>query len=132
MKRAAKRILIIDDSPLVLELARAALESAGYEVAIAETLESFEEHRKGARPDLILVDVQMPEVFGDDLAATLRGAYGMTLPILLLSSLSEDDLASRSEAANINGYVCKSAGVNVLLARVNEFLATNVEGSAHG
>src|SRR5215470_9816832 len=61
-----KAILVFDDSPFALALTRAALESAGFTVAIAADLSAFEHQRVAFDPDLILVDVQMPEAFGDD------------------------------------------------------------------
>src|SRR5262245_21071923 len=92
-----RRILVIDDSPLVLELTRAALENEGYEVATAMTVDAFEAERKRAPPDLIIMDIQMPEAFGDDLAQTVRGAYAEMAPIVLLSSLNEEELAQRAK-----------------------------------
>ncbi|MBS2013311.1 MAG: response regulator transcription factor [Deltaproteobacteria bacterium] len=119
---APRRILVIDDSPLVLELTRSVLEAAGYVVATAATLDSFEAARRDAAPDLILIDVQMPEAFGDDLAAMLKGGYGEIAPIVLLSSLDEDELAQRAAAAKVNGWVSKRSGFDALVAKVRELL----------
>src|SRR4051812_43147446 len=98
------------------------LEKAGYEVATATNIDTFEAERKKAPPDLIIVDVQMPEIFGDDLASTLRGAYGEAAPIVLLSSLDEEELSSRAAEAEVNGWVTKKAGPGALLAKVTEIL----------
>lgn len=117
-----RSILIIDDSALVLEYTRAVLEGAGYAVATATTVEAFEQERRARAPDLIVVDVQMPEVFGDDLASTLRGAYKVTAPIILLSSLEADELARRAADAEIDGWVTKKSGPEALLAKVREVL----------
>lgn len=126
---ASRRILLIDDSPLVLELTRSALESAGFEVDAAENLDAFEASRAARPPHVIVVDVQMPEAFGDDLAATLRGAYGVDVPILLLSSLPEAELARRARLADVWGYVSKTAGLPSLVSRVKEALATSAGGA---
>lgn len=117
---APRKILLIDDSPLILEVTRAALESAGYQVATAMTLDAFEEHRRRDPPDLIIVDIQMPEIFGDDLASTLRGAYAERAPIVLLSSLDEDELQRRAEESGAHAWVTKRAGMPALLAKVRE------------
>jgi DNA-binding response OmpR family regulator len=116
----SRKILIIDDSPLVLELARYALVDEGYDVSVATTLDEFEALRRSAPPDLILVDVQMPEAFGDDLTALLRGAYSVRVPIFLLSSLGEEELAVRAAAAEATGFISKRAGLDKLVARVHE------------
>lgn len=117
-----RRVLLIDDSALVLEVTRTILQTAGYDVAIAMTVEAFESERREHPPDLIVIDVQMPEVFGDDLAGTLRGAYQVKTPMILLSSLDETELARRAEEAGIEGFVTKRSGPDALLAKVREVL----------
>jgi len=117
-----KAILVFDDSPFALALTRAALESAGFDVAIAEDLSSFERQRVAFDPDLILVDVQMPEAFGDDVASTLRGWHGVQVPILLVSSLDQGELARRAQWAHAAGYICKGAGMPELVRRCRELL----------
>lgn len=117
-----RRVLVIDDSALVLEVTRAVLENAGYEVGSAMTIEAFESERREHPPDLIVIDVQMPEVFGDDLAGTLRGAYQVETPIILLSSLDEEQLSRRAAEANVDGWVTKRAGHDALLAKVRELI----------
>ena len=123
-------ILVIDDSPFVLAVTRVALEEAGYAVAIAEDLVSFERHRVEVSPDLILVDVQMPEAFGDDIASTLRGVRGVKVPILLVSSLDEEELAQRAANAEVAGFVSKRAGLAELVRRVNQVLGSTSTGVA--
>jgi DNA-binding response OmpR family regulator len=125
---ARPRVLVIDDSPLVLEVTRFALESAGFEVDVAADVSSFEAKRSANAPDVIVVDVQMPEAFGDDLAATLRGAYGVQVPILLLSTLPDAELASRAVAAEAWGYVSKRDGLGSLVSSIRKALRVEVTG----
>jgi DNA-binding response OmpR family regulator len=117
-----KTILVFDDSPMILELTRAALEAAGFRVAVADDLATFEQHRGALDPDLILVDVQMPEAFGDDVVLTLREGHGVRVPILLVSSLDETELASRAERSRAAGYIPKAAGMSELVRRCKEAL----------
>jgi DNA-binding response OmpR family regulator/Tfp pilus assembly protein PilZ len=117
-----KAILVFDDSPFALALTRAALEAAGFTVAIAADLSSFERQRVAFDPDLILVDVQMPEAFGDDVASTLRGWHGVQVPILLVSSLDQGELERRAQRAQASGYICKGAGMSELVRRCRELL----------
>lgn len=117
-----RKILLIDDSALVLEFTSAVLQRAGYSVATAMTVAELERQRQENPPDLIVVDVQMPEVFGDDLAGTLRGAYHVKTPMILLSSLDGAELAERAKEAEIEGWVTKSAGPEALLAKVVELI----------
>jgi DNA-binding response OmpR family regulator len=117
-----KGILVFDDSPFALALTRAALEDAGFRVAIAADLSSFERLRATFDPDLILVDVQMPEAFGDDVASMLRGWQGVRVPIVLVSSLDQGELARRAQRAHASGYICKGSGMTELVRRCREFL----------
>ena len=112
---------MMDDSPLFLDIARHALEAAGYEVVTALDLAGLEQAR--SRPvDLILMDVQMPEAFGDDIGMTLRFAHDITTPIYLLSGLEEKDLAERATEAQIDGYISKSQGIESMVSEVRRIL----------
>jgi DNA-binding response OmpR family regulator len=118
-----KKVLVFDDSPFVLELTQLALERAGFAVATAVDLASFEARLIAMAPDLILVDVQMPEAFGDDVASTLRGARDVRVPILLVSNLEELELQRRAYEADVDGWIPKSAGLQELVRRVKELLS---------
>jgi DNA-binding response OmpR family regulator len=119
-----RAVLVLDDSPLILTVTRFALEAAGFEVAAAEDLATFERLRAAFSPDLILVDVQMPEAFGDDVVSTLRGWHGVRVPILLVSGLEEAELARRARAAEASGYVLKEAGMTALVDRCKALLGS--------
>ena len=118
-----KTILIVDDSALVLEMMCAALTSAGYDVLVANNLTQLEEHRTRHRPDLVLMDVQMPEAFGDDVAMVLRAAREVEAPIYLLSTLDDAELRRRAFDAEIDGYISKRIGAAAIVGRVREILA---------
>lgn len=118
-----RRVLVFDDSALTLQLVHDALEGAGFEVVTALDLDSFEAKRSELQPDLILVDVQMPEAFGDDVAATLRGAKGVRVPILLVSNLEPGELAERAQGANADGWISKRQGIQEIVRRVKELLS---------
>jgi CheY-like chemotaxis protein len=117
-----KRILVVDDSPVILAALKHALVEAGYEV---ETRASVEEvGARGAEGfDLILMDVQMPELYGDDVAMALRAERGIRAPIYLFSSLPEDELRERAREARLDGYISKQVGVDGVVAKVQQLLA---------
>jgi DNA-binding NarL/FixJ family response regulator len=117
-----KRILLMDDSEIFLEVARRALEQAGYEVITANDLESFQQARQQKPADLVLMDVQMPEAFGDDIAMTLRFAHDVDTPIYLLSSLNDDELAERVNEAQIDGFISKNIGMDRIVEQVRRIL----------
>jgi CheY-like chemotaxis protein len=117
-----KRIMLMDDSEMFLAVTASALEEAGYEVVCANDLAQLAELRQQRTSDLVLMDVQMPEAFGDDVALTLRHAYGISAPIYLLSSLEEDELAERVKWAGIDGFIPKQLGVEAIVRRVRSIV----------
>jgi len=121
MVSAAKRILLVDDSPVIRASASHALGTAGYQVTVRAAFDELLEHGFDGF-DLILMDVQMPELYGDDVAFTLRGERGVTTPIYLFSSLADSELAGLAADAGIDGYISKSAGLDALVARVHQIL----------
>ncbi len=112
----------MDDSELFLDVAGTALRAAGYDVVCANDLEQFAEVRRQGPSDLVLMDVQMPEAFGDDVAFTLRNAWGIAVPIYLLSNLEESDLAERVAWAGIDGFISKQIGVEAIVSRVRRIV----------
>lgn len=117
-----KTILLVDDSEIQRDIARYALEAAGYEVFTAGTLDELEKQRTRQRLDLIVMDVQMPESFGDDVAAVLKAVRGVKAPIVLFSSLGEIELSERARLAEVEGFVSKSEGLEALVHRIRSLL----------
>jgi DNA-binding response OmpR family regulator len=71
---------------------------------------------------LILIDVQMPAMFGDDVAMVIRQGRSARPPIVLLSSLPEEELAERAADAGADGYISKRRGVEGVLAEIRAWL----------
>jgi CheY-like chemotaxis protein len=117
-----KRVLVVDDSPIVRAATRHALVDAGYQVETRKSFEDLEE-RGVAGFDLILMDVQMPQLFGDDVAMALRHHRELATPIYLYSTLDAADLADRVRDAGIDGYISKSAGMESLVRDVRRILS---------
>lgn len=122
MHEKRKRILLMDDSEIFLEMTSLALTRAGYDVVCANDLSQLTEARKSPASDLVLMDVQMPEAFGDDIALTLREAYGISAPIYLLSHLAEAELEDRVKWARVEGFISKAVGLEAIVKRVRTIL----------
>ena len=67
-----KRILLLDDSAITLEMERAVLEDRGYQVAIATNLLEFQAQLDRFQPELILTDLMMPDISGLDVCRALK------------------------------------------------------------
>jgi CheY-like chemotaxis protein len=118
-----KRILLIDDSEITLQMEKAVLESKGYEVRATSTLMEFERMLAQFKPDLILTDIHMPEATGADICRTLKNEYNtQDIPIVLFSSLNDDELSKLAEQVGADGYLSKSHGLDALGEKVDELV----------
>src|SRR5262245_20667186 len=115
MSGGRRRILVVDDSALSLDVTCFALERQGFEVACARDLHDLERELGERRPDLILMDVEMPEAQGDEVADWLRMAHGVDAPVYLLSGLPADELERRINLAGLDGYILKSDGLEAVV-----------------
>ena len=123
IERTRKTILIVDDSPVVLEMAGAALEAAGYKVVFRSRGEGTVGAVIQERPDLVLLDVNMPRLSGDTIAVILAKTDPDKRTIVLLhSSLSPELLKLKVLQTGASGYVHKTGSGHELVAQVNLWL----------
>lgn len=110
------KLLMIDDEVDVLEINREYFEGKGYEAVCASTLAMarflLEEHA----PDLILLDVMMPDGSGFDFCAELR--HKTNVPIIFLTCRDENENVVKGLLQGGDDYVTKPYDINVLSARV--------------
>ncbi|HTN51246.1 MAG TPA: response regulator [Anaeromyxobacter sp.] len=105
---SAAKILVVDDDPVHLDCARELLEREGYEVHVHSTAFGATEQVMQLRPDLVLVDVNMPALSGEGLVSVLRRREQTRhVPLYLYSSNDEEALRWAAVRLGIDGYVCK-------------------------
>jgi len=120
----SKRILIVEDSPVVLALHKYALETAGYECATAPNGYSALERLFEEPFSLIISDVNMPRMDGYELARRIRKTQGYEfLPIILISSGEGSQVRAKGVAAGANLYMCKPVEPAKLIANANMLAA---------
>ena len=120
-----KRILLIDDSEITLQMEKAVLEQRGYQVEATSTLVEFERLLRDFKPDLILTDIHMPEARGTDICRTLKNEYQtQDIPIVLFSSLNDDELAELAQQVGADGYLSKAHGLDALGEKVDELVGS--------
>ena len=117
----AQKILIIDDSKLVLKLSSKQLKDAGYEVETAINMEEVTDRLFSGKFDLILMDVDMPETAGDKLAKILKDKYEVTTPIILVSDIPENELIERAQSSGVIGFISKKWGIKKMGEEVGQF-----------
>ena len=119
----SKRILVIEDQEDNRRILRDLLTSAGYEMIEAVTGEEGVTLAEAHRPDLILMDIQLPGLDGYDATRRIKGDPMLqAIPIIAVTSyaLSGDELKAR--AAGCDDYVTKPFSPRVLLAKIREHL----------
>lgn len=120
---SGKKILVIDDSPSILEMVRDGLEDAGYDTYTASN--GFEALRdlEGIEPDLIITDINMPKVDGLELGEAIRGRLDTRdIPFIFLSSMTDDRTVQRGRKAGAEYFIAKPFNMEDLLNTVERVL----------
>lgn len=124
-----KRILLVEDNPVNRRLAQFLLKSKGYEVWEATTVPEAFAVLKERRPDLILMDIQLPEV--DGLTATRRlkaDPATQDIPVVAVTSYAMKGDETRALEAGCSGYVTKPIDKTLFLDTVARVLAEKQGG----
>jgi two-component system, OmpR family, KDP operon response regulator KdpE len=113
-------ILIVDDEPQILRVMRASLPARGYEIRTAAGgAEALDEARK-QMPDLIILDLAMPEMTGLEVCRRVREFSAVPIIVLSAKGAESDKVAALDAGAD--DYVTKPFGMEELLARVRAVL----------
>lgn len=119
MKSPDLRLLVVDDDPMQLELVQRAL---GYEGFVVETASSVDDAAAVVErftPDLVLVDVNMPGMSGDDLRRFVR-AGGSHARVLLFSASDGSTLKTLATSLGADGWLSKSAALPEIARQLRE------------
>lgn len=121
--RNAATVLVVDDSEVVLAVTKAVLESAGYRVLTHSGPAGCVAVILQERPDLVLIDVNMPKLGGE----TIVKLFGKAQPnsetiILLYSTLSTDQLREKVQASGAHGFIRKTEDSYDLVRQVARWL----------
>jgi two-component system KDP operon response regulator KdpE len=128
MSAAPHRILIVDDEPPIRKLLRMGLTTQGYQILEAPNGKAALA-LMAEKPDLVILDLGLPDMQGLDLLRTIRAAHAAT-PIVVLSS--RDDETAKVQALDLGAddYVTKPFGMEELLARMRAALRHQLQ--VHG
>ena len=116
----AARILIVDDEPNIIGTIVPLLRSSGYEVLKAMTGRAALESHERDKPDLIVLDLGLPDLNGVDVCRSIR--QSSSVPILVLSARGAEGDKVRALDAGADDYVTKPFGAEELLARIRAAL----------
>jgi two-component system response regulator VicR len=119
-----KKVLVVDDEPDTLELVKLVLESGGFETVLAANgMEALDKVGK-TRPDLVLLDVMMPDMDGWDVFRKIKEKYP-TIPIAILTAKAQNiDKLLGLHVLKADDYITKPFGKNELINKVKKLTGT--------
>jgi len=116
------RILIIDDEPNILETMKDCFTMEGYEVLTAENGQDGIEEAKSAVPDLIIVDIMLPDSDGNEVCRIIKEDCGMKIPVIVATSKIDAIDATKARAAGADDFTVKTMDYEPLLDAVKKIL----------
>jgi len=120
----SKRILIVEDQEDNRTILRDALSTVGYELIEALNGEDGVKLAQNERPDLILMDIQLPKMDGYEATQQIKSIAELkTIPIIAVTSYALSGDEAKARAAGCDGYIAKPFSPRELLAKVRKYLS---------
>ena len=117
MSQSHVKVLVVDDEPPIRKLLRVGLSTQDFTILEAANARTAVEVLGTEKPDLILLDLGLPDMGGHELLAKWRGE-GVDLPILILSSRTDEEGIVKALELGADDYVTKPFNMNELIARI--------------
>ncbi|PKU25373.1 response regulator [Telmatospirillum siberiense] len=124
------RILVVDDEPQIRKFLRISLGANGHEVLEAETAGQGEELARTRKIDLVILDLGLPDVDGQEIITTIRETSKVPIIVLSVRSQEVDKVEALDRGAD--DYIVKPFGIGELMARVRAALRQRGEEPANG
>lgn len=121
------KIAIIEDDPVINQMYRMKFEATGFEVQLADNGKRGVALVESFLPDLILLDLQMPEMDGVEALTEIRKHdWGKSIPVIILTNMGEEESPKKIRALGIHSYIVKAdLTPSQVVARAKEALGTN-------
>jgi chemosensory pili system protein ChpA (sensor histidine kinase/response regulator) len=120
---SAPLIMVVDDSLTVRRVTQRLLERSGYEVALAKDGVDALRQLQDMRPDVMLVDIEMPRMDGFDLTRNVRsGELTRSIPIIMITSRTADKHRRMAMELGVNAYLGKPYQDDELLALIRSYV----------
>ena len=103
------KIAIIEDDPVISQMYRMKFEADGFDVQMASDGKSGIDLVKEFLPDMILLDLQMPEMGGAEALEIIRkNSWGKNIPVIILTNMGEEESPKSLKSLGIHGYIVKA------------------------
>jgi CheY-like chemotaxis protein len=120
---SAITVLILDDNPLVLKIAKAILSREGFNSLTATTWTEFNRILSSHHPDIVFLDVNLPGVTGDRLSVALKSTPStQDIPVILISDLPESSLEALLPVSGADAWLRKPLTREKLLDMIRRFV----------
>src|ERR1700740_1030094 len=124
MSQQQNRLLIVDDNEMNRDMLARRLERHGYLVDMVESAQQLMERAKQNDVDLVLLDIEMPEISGLDALKTLRDNYSpIQLPVIMVTAKTQSEDIVKALNLGANDYLTKPVDLPVALARIGTQLS---------
>lgn len=103
------KIVIIEDDPVINQMYRMKFEASGFDVSTASDGQSGVDLVAKIKPDIILLDIQMPHMHGDEALAKIRTTdAGKTIPVIILTNVGKEEAPARLKDLGVSSYIVKA------------------------
>jgi DNA-binding response OmpR family regulator len=103
------KIAIVEDDQVIAQMYRMKFESEGFEVQIAENGKLGVELSEQMKPDMILLDLKMPEMSGEEALKKIReSSWGKHIPVIILTNLGQEEAPKSLESLGVHSYIVKA------------------------
>jgi DNA-binding response OmpR family regulator len=103
------KIAIIEDDPVINQMYRLKFEADGFEVQLADNGKAGIELVQTFQPDIVLLDLQMPEMTGEEALRFIRSQeWGKTVPVIILTNLGIEESPKELKDLGIQSYIVKA------------------------
>lgn len=103
------KIAIIEDDPVISQMYRMKFESDGFNVQLANNGKNGVALVETFGPDIVLLDLQMPEMNGVDALQIIRkNSWGKTVPVIILTNMGEEESPKELHSLGIHSYIVKA------------------------
>lgn len=124
------KILAADDQPMILKSIGSKLESSGFETVFAENGKIAIEVFDSEKPDLVILDLNMPIMTGFDVIKHIRVVRQSKIPIIVMSGNDEENIIVDTFQLGVDDYIEKPVGLNEVLMRVKRLLKMSLSDSS--